>query len=172
MVKNLRKPAIFFDRDGVLNEDDGYVYKPPDFKWIPGATEVIRRLKEKGYLVIVITNQSGVARGFYTEDDVIHLHTWMNKDLYGRHQQQIDAFYYCPHHPKIGNEVYQKECECRKPRPGLVRKALTDFTIDLDSSCLIGDKITDLETAEAIGIKSYKFTTENLLEFMVSKRIL
>lgn len=168
----LGKPAVFFDRDGVLNVDYGYVYKQDEFKWIPGAVETIRALKEYGYTIIVVTNQSGIARGYYTEIEVKKLHNWMNYQLLTKHNIQIDAFFYCPHHPSIGNNPFKMICECRKPMPGLIKRAINDFNIDTDRSYLIGDKDTDLEAAKAIGIKGYKFTSNNLFEFVMEKNLL
>ena len=162
----LQKPAIFFDRDGVLNKDFGYVYKPKDFEWIPGAIETIKYFKNRGYLIIVITNQSGIARGYYTEKEVNDLHNWINEELHQKHNVKIDAFYYCPHHPTVGISSYQTVCECRKPKPGLIIKALSDFNIDLERSYFIGDKDTDIEASTAVGIKGYKFKSENLFEFI------
>ncbi|MFD2442762.1 D-glycero-beta-D-manno-heptose 1,7-bisphosphate 7-phosphatase [Bacillus sp. CGMCC 1.16607] len=168
----MEKSAIFFDRDGVLNEDSGYVYKPNDFKWIAGAVETIKHLKSNGYTIIVITNQSGVARGYYTEEDVKDLHNWMNDVLYQKHDVQIDSFYYCPHHPTIGFSPYKTLCECRKPRPGLINKALSEFRIDINRSYFIGDKDSDMKAAAAVGLRGYKFSTGNLFEFMIDQRIL
>lgn len=168
----LLKQAVFFDRDGVLNEDFGYVYKPKDFKWIPGAVETIKHLKDKGYVIFVITNQSGVARGFYSEEDVKHLHNWINEELLQKQGVQIDSFYYCPHHPTEGFGFYKTNCECRKPKPGLIKMALSEFNIDREKSCFIGDKDTDMEAATAAGIRGYKFTSENLFDFMNQQHIL
>ncbi len=171
-MTTLRKPAVFFDRDGVLNRDFGYVYMPKDFKWIPGAVKTIKHLKDKGYTVIVITNQSGIARGYYTEENVEDLHQWINDGLFHKHNVQIDSFYYCPHHPTVGLGHYKTDCECRKPRPGLIMKALAEFNIDSRSSYFIGDKDTDMEAAAAAGIKGFKFRSENLFNFMIQHRIL
>ncbi|MBY0124255.1 D-glycero-beta-D-manno-heptose 1,7-bisphosphate 7-phosphatase [Bacillus sp. S/N-304-OC-R1] len=168
----MQKSAIFFDRDGVLNEDFGYVYRPIDFKWIPGAVETIKHLKAIGYTIIVITNQSGVARGYFSEDDVNHLHHWINNDLLQKQNVQIDSFYYCPHHPTVGIEPYLTKCECRKPRPGLILEAISDYNIDRKKSYFIGDKDTDMEAAAAAGIRGYKFSSECLYDFMMHQNIL
>ena len=166
------QPAVFFDRDGVLNEDFGYVYKPKDFKWIPGAIETIKYLKDKGYAIFVITNQSGVARGYYTEDDVKTLHNWINDELFQKHDVQIDSFYYCPHHPTEGFSPYKTTCKCRKPEPGLINRALFEFNIVRENSYFIGDKDTDMEAAAGAGIRGYKFKSDNLFDFMVYQRII
>ena len=168
---SLRRPAVFFDRDGVLNEDYGYVYKPKDFKWIPGAIETIKRLKDKEYVIFIITNQSGVARGYYTEEDVMDLHNWINDELCQKYDVQIDHFYYCPHHPTAGLGIYKSKCKCRKPSPGLINKAVSEFNIDRSRSFFIGDKDTDMEAASAAGIRGYKFNTGNLLDFMICQDI-
>lgn len=168
----LKKPAVFFDRDGVLNEDFGYIYRQEDFIWIPGAIESIKHLKNQGYLIFVITNQSGVARGYYTEKDVEDLHNWMNRELLQKHNVLIDAYYYCPHHPTSGLSPYKTICECRKPRPGLINKALSEFKIDRNRCYFIGDKDSDMEAAAAAGIRGYKFISKNLFDFMMETGVL
>ena len=149
--KTCRK-AIFFDRDGTLNVDKDYLYKIEDFEWLADAPQAIRWANGHGYLVIVITNQSGVARGYFSEDDVHRLHEWMNEDL-ARFGAHIDAFYYCPHLPNGSVVVYAKECDCRKPKPGLIDQACADFNIDCGESLMIGDKPRDVECAEAAGVR-------------------
>ncbi|MFA6075345.1 MAG: D-glycero-beta-D-manno-heptose 1,7-bisphosphate 7-phosphatase [Negativicutes bacterium] len=146
------KRAVFFDRDGVLNVDHGYVYKPDDWQWTPGAIEAIKWCNDNNFLVVVVTNQSGVARGYYTETDVVSLHDWVNEDL-RKHNARIDAFYYCPHYPDAKNLEYAKECACRKPQPGMLLQAIARFDIDADSSIMFGDKPSDIEAATAAGIR-------------------
>ena len=157
----MSKPAIFFDRDGVLNVDVGYLYKIEDFQWIDGAIQAIKYFNDKGYYVFVITNQSGVARGYYKEEDIRKLHQWMNKELakYGAH---IDEFFYCPHHIKGIVPEYSFDCECRKPKIGMIKQALEKYDIHLAGSLLIGDKESDIECAENAGIKGLKFNAEKL----------
>ena len=157
----MSKPAIFFDRDGVLNVDVGYLYKIEDFQWIDGAIEAIKYFNDKDYYVFVITNQSGVARGYYTEADIHKLHQWMNQDL-ARHNAYIDEFFYCPHHVKGIIKDYSFDCECRKPKIGMIKKALDKYDVQLESSLLIGDKDSDIECAENAGIKGLKFNAEKL----------
>jgi D-glycero-D-manno-heptose 1,7-bisphosphate phosphatase len=147
----LLRPAAFLDRDGVLNEDLGYVSRPEEFRWCNGAVEGVKVLNELGYLVIVITNQAGVAYGMYEEEAVVELHNWMNSEL-GRHEARIDGFYYCPHHPQGVRSGYAFTCECRKPRPGMLLRAIHEWNADRSRSFLIGDKQTDIEAAEAAGI--------------------
>ena len=157
--------AVFFDRDGTLNVDTVFLYKKEEFEWMDGAIEAIRFANENGYKVIVITNQSGVARGYFKESDVNALHDWMNEQLkkYGAH---IDAFYYCPHHPEAVVPEYRKKCECRKPGAKLVEDACRDFNIDKKASVMIGDADRDIECAEKAGVKGVKFTGGNLLELV------
>lgn len=166
--ETLRK-AIFFDRDGTLNVDKNYLHKIEDFEWLGDAPQAIRWANEHDFLVIVITNQSGVARGYFAEDDVMKLHDWMNKDLvrFGAH---IDAFYYCPHLPDGTVAAYAKECDCRKPKPGLIERACTDFSIDRATSLGIGDRSRDVACAEAAGVRGVLFDGGSLLAFV--KRML
>lgn len=159
------RPAVFFDRDGVLNMDKGYTYRPEDFEWMPGAVEAVQYFNEKGYYVFVITNQSGVARGYYSEEDVLALHRWMNEELAG-HGGHIDGFYYCPHHPEKGQDPYRQVCQCRKPEPGLIRKAMKDWDIIRERSLVFGDKASDMEAAAAAGLTGHLFDGDNLLHFV------
>lgn len=153
--------AVFFDRDGTLNEEVHYLHKIEDFKWIEGAIDAIKFCNDNGYLAIVITNQSGVARGYYPESDIMKLYDWMNDDLakYGAH---LDGIYYCPHHPTGKVREYAIDCDCRKPKPGMLFKAQKDHNIDLKSSYLIGDGVRDVECAEAAGVKGIRYTGGNL----------
>lgn len=139
--------AVFLDRDGTLNVDKGYVHRIEDWEWIPGAVEAIVALKKAGFLVIVVTNQAGIARGYYGDVDVSRLHAWVNEEL-GKRGTAIDGFYYCPHHPDYGGE-----CECRKPKPGMLRAAQQDFDIDFTRSWLVGDKAADIQAGLAAGVK-------------------
>ena len=157
--------AVFFDRDGTLNVDKDYLYKIKDFEWLEDAPKAIRWANEKGFLVIVITNQSGIARGYFAEDDVRRLHEWMNEDL-ARFCAHIDAFYYCPHLPNGKVEAYAKECDCRKPKPGLIERACADFRIDRGISLMIGDKPRDVECAEAAGVRGVLYEKGSLLQLL------
>jgi D-glycero-D-manno-heptose 1,7-bisphosphate phosphatase len=149
---SLKKPAVFLDRDGTLNEDKGYVYRKEDFNWLPGVKEAIKYLNDLGYLVIVVTNQAGIARGYYSEQQMHELHEFINKELaeIGAH---IDAYYYCPHHPTEGKPPYLQDCDCRKPKPGLILRAAKDWDIDLEASIGIGDKDSDIQAFEGAGLK-------------------
>ena len=147
------RPAAFFDRDGVLNHDTGYVSRPEHFHWREGAIAAIRELNQSGYLVFVVTNQAGVAHGYFDEPAVRALHHWMADNL-SRQNAHIDAFYYCPHHPEGRRTEYAIACECRKPKPGLLLAALRDWQVDAKSSFLIGDKDSDVAAANAAGIRA------------------
>jgi D-glycero-D-manno-heptose 1,7-bisphosphate phosphatase len=145
-MPELKRPAAFLDRDGVLNHDRGYTWRAADFEWTDTAARAIRRLNQRGYLVVVVTNQGGIALGLYGDADVEALHRWINETLrpQGAH---IDAFYYCPHHSSVG------PCDCRKPLPGMLLRAMRELPIDRDSSFMIGDKQLDLEAAKAAGVR-------------------
>ena len=171
MPENRRVTSIvFLDRDGVVNTDIGYLWRREDLSWVPGAPEAIRLFNERGWPVVVITNQSGVARGYYREEDVQSLHLWMNAEL-NKLGARIDAFYFCPHHPKGAVDEYTRECACRKPQPGMILKAMADWQADPETSFLIGDRESDVAAATAAGIQGYLFDEPNLLEF-VQKTIL
>lgn len=139
------RPAVFLDRDGTLNADLGYVCRPEDVRWLPGVAAALARLRWAGYLLIVVTNQSGIARGYYDVPTMQALHDWMDADLrsQGAH---IDAFYHCPHHPDIDGA-----CTCRKPAPGMLLRAADDWFIDLGRSWMIGDKMSDVTAGRAAG---------------------
>jgi D-glycero-D-manno-heptose 1,7-bisphosphate phosphatase len=144
--------AVFIDRDGTVNEEKEYLHRPEDFRFIPGAPAAIRLLNEAGFLVLVVTNQSGVGRGYYDEAAVRRLHRFMDEEL-GRHGAKVDAYYFCPHHPRHGTGDYLRECACRKPLPGMLHEAAGDFQIDLTASFIIGDKIADIEAGLAAGCR-------------------
>jgi D,D-heptose 1,7-bisphosphate phosphatase len=157
-----RKPALLLDRDGTLNVDRGWVHRPEEFAWIEGAREAIRWANNRGFLVLVITNQGGIARGLYTEADFLAFTAWIDGELAaaGAH---VDATYHCPHHPTEGQGAYRRPCRCRKPGPGLIERALADWAFDSARSVLIGDATHDLEAAAAAGIRGVRFTGESLL---------
>lgn len=160
--------AIFFDRDGVLNEDVGYLYQVERFKWIDGAREAIKLCNERGLLAVVVTNQSGIARGFYTSREVDNLHDFMQKNLaeVGAH---IDAFYYCPHHPEGSVAEFSIACECRKPKPELILRACRELNIDAAQSVMFGDSERDIKAAEAAGLRAGIFFAEGNLFDAVKK---
>ena len=139
--------AIFLDRDGTINVEKHYLYRQEDFEFLPGAIDALRRLQDAGFLLIIITNQSGIARGYYTEDDFMQLNQWIIDSL-KRKGVSITAVYYCPHLPNAPKEKYRKECDCRKPRLGLFEKSIADYDINLSESFAIGDKIRDCAICE------------------------
>lgn len=157
--------AIFFDRDGTLNVDVHYLHDPADFVWVDGAIEAIRWANEHGYLVIVVTNQSGVARGYYDEAAVHHLHDWMNTEL-EKHNAHIDAFYYCPHHTEGKLPAYTKSCDCRKPAPGMILRAIAEHDIDPAASWMFGDAESDVAAAENAGVRGVRYAGGSLCELI------
>ena len=159
------KPVAFLDRDGVLNVDHGYVHRPERLEWVAGAPEAVRLLNEAGIPVIVITNQSGVARGYFGETDVQQFHAHVQEQLRAR-GAHVDAFYYCPHHPQGTVAEFAIACDCRKPKPGMLERAARDFAIDRKRSFLIGDKDDDVAAAAAFGVRGIKFDakTQSLVE--------
>ena len=161
----MKLKAAFFDRDGVLNVDKSYLYKIEDLEWIDGAKEALAYLTQQGYTVFVVTNQSGIARGYYTVDDMNKLHDFMAQQVAAA-GGKIEKFYYCPHLPEGKIAEYAFECDCRKPKPGLILRAFEEYDIDKDAAFLIGDKPRDVESAEAAGIKGYLFSGGNLLNFV------
>jgi len=145
-----QRKAVFIDRDGTINVEKEYLHSPDDFEFIPGVPEAIRILHDAGYVLVVVTNQSGIARGYYGEDDVRKLHQYMDS-LLSKEGASIDAYYFCPHHPESGMESYRIECECRKPLPGMLLQAASDLNIDLSVSWMVGDKLADVEAGIAAG---------------------
>ena len=145
--------AVFLDRDGTINVEKNYLHKVEDFEFIPGAQEAIKKLKEAGFVVIVVSNQSGVARGYFGEDSVNQLHQHIQTELavYGT---SIDAFYFCSHHPVKGLGAYKVDCNCRKGKPGMLMQAALEHNLDLQHSFMVGDKLADIVAGERAGCKS------------------
>jgi len=158
------RPALFLDRDGVINVDRHYIFRREDFEWIPGAQDVIRRFNAMGWWVFVVTNQSGIARGFYTEDDMQALHDWMSAEL-AKAGARIDRIYHCPFHEDGTIERYRRDSYDRKPKPGMLIRAMTDFPVIKERSFLIGDKQADLDAAKAAGVRGFLFTGGDLAQF-------
>jgi D-glycero-D-manno-heptose 1,7-bisphosphate phosphatase len=143
--------AAFIDRDGVLNVDHGYVYRVQDFEWLPGAVQALRQLQAAGHALVIVTNQSGIARGMYTEADLARLHRHVEGELL--HQGvRLTGIQSCPHHPQAVVAAYRQDCECRKPRPGLILRACVEYGLDAARSCLFGDKASDIEAGRAAGV--------------------
>ena len=165
LTGQLRRPAVFFDRDGVLNHDSGYTFEAGKLQWIEGAREAVKAVNDAGCFAFVVTNQSGVARGFYEESHVQALHRWMADEMaaIGAH---IDAFEYCPDHPDGTVERYRRVNIRRKPGPGMITDLLGRFPVNADASILIGDKPSDLEAARAAGLQGHLFSGGNLEAFV------
>jgi D-glycero-D-manno-heptose 1,7-bisphosphate phosphatase len=144
--------AVFLDRDGTINQEKDYLYQVDEFEFIPGAPEAVKLLNEAGFLVVVVSNQSGVARGYYTEDDVDILHRHIADEL-AKSGARVDAWFYCPHHPQ-GKGSYSLACRCRKPLPGMLLEAAHRYAIDLAASVMIGDKLVDVEAGAAAGCRT------------------
>jgi len=150
-----KKPALFLDRDGVINIEKNYLHKKEGFEFIDGIFALCQSYVAKDYYIVVVTNQSGIARGYYSEADFSNLTAWMI-DSFANHDIKINQVYHCPHHPDISGE-----CECRKPKPGMLLQAANDFNIDLENSVLVGDSERDIQAAYAAGLKeTYLFTSE------------
>jgi D-glycero-D-manno-heptose 1,7-bisphosphate phosphatase len=165
-----RRPAAFLDRDGVLNHDTGYVYRPDQFEWILGAREAVKRLNDDGYYTFVVTNQAGVAHGLYAEADIHRLHEWVNAEL-SRAGARIDAFFHCPYHPEGKVEAYRRVSDDRKPGPGMLLRAKQEWPVDWSRSFLIGDRDSDIAAATAAGIPGHKFGGGDLLAFLLSSAL-
>jgi len=160
-----KRPAAFLDRDGVLNQDTGYAHRPDQIEWVDGAMEAVALLKAREYLVFVVTNQSGIARGYYGVPDVEALHRWMNERLQ-EHAGSIDDFRISPYHPDFDDGRFTDLADWRKPQPGMLLDLLAHWDVDLSRSFMIGDKTTDMEAAEAAGLPGHLFKGGNLLAFV------
>ncbi len=147
--------AVFLDRDGVICEEKIHLHKKENFKLIKGVINAIKLLNENNYRTIVISNQSAIAKGICTQKDVENLNNYMKK-LLSEKGAKLDRAYYCPHHPSVGNDPnYTKECECRKPKPGMILQAQKDFNIKNPNTCyMIGDKMSDIYAGKAAGCKT------------------
>ena len=151
-MSNLAKRALFLDRDGIINKDYGYVFDKAEFEFCDGIFELVCRANEAGMLVIVVTNQSGIARGYYSKEQFLLLSEWMKSEFH-KNNARIDDVFYCPHHPIKGNSDYTLECGCRKPKSGMFLQAQNKHNINLNSSVMVGDKISDMQASITAGIK-------------------
>jgi D-glycero-D-manno-heptose 1,7-bisphosphate phosphatase len=147
------KRAVFMDRDGTISEEVGYINHPSRFRLYPYSASAIKHLNEAGWLAIVVTNQAGVARGYFSEEMVQIVHQQLKQELEDE-GARLDAIYYCAHHPSVGEPPYRFDCDCRKPKPGLIRHATEEFDIDLKASWMVGDRYSDIEMARNAGVNS------------------
>lgn len=149
MANNI--PAIFLDRDGTMNVDHGYVHEIDNFQFIDGVIDAMKELKQMGYALVMVTNQSGIARGIFSEETFMQLTEWMDWSLADR-EVDLDGIYFCPHHPESAIEEYRQECDCRKPQPGMLLSAQRELNIDMAASYMVGDKIDDIRAGQAAGV--------------------
>jgi D-glycero-D-manno-heptose 1,7-bisphosphate phosphatase len=152
IIKEKRQAAVFLDRDGTINEEVGYLDRLEKLRLVPGAAEAIRLINRSGMKAVVVTNQSGVARGFFTEAFVDEVHAHL-REMLREEGASLDGFYFCPHHPLEGRGVYLRHCNCRKPSPGLLLQAIEELSLEPECSYMIGDTLKDIEAASRIGAK-------------------
>lgn len=152
-VRGQKRPGIFLDRDGTINEEIGYLHEPERLALIPGAAQAIKKLNDLGWAVVCVSNQAGVARGYYPIEAVDEVHKRL-VDLLAAEGAHLDGIYFCPHHPTEGNPPYRIDCRCRKPAPGMLEKAAIDLNLDLSSSYMIGDSLSDIHAAQNAGLKA------------------
>lgn len=148
----MKKPAVFIDRDGTVNEQRGYINHLSRFELLPGVTDAVKLLNKNNFFAIIVTNQSGVARGYYPLSLVHQIHELMTKSL-GREGATIDGIFYCPHHPRGIVPEFTADCDCRKPKTGLVHQALKVFDVDMPNSYVVGDRYVDIELAIRLNLK-------------------
>ncbi len=161
------RPAVFFDRDGVINVDHGYVGDPSRFALLPGAVAGVRAANAAGALAFLVTNQSGVARGYYTEADVASLHGHMAAAM-AREGAHFDDIRHCPHLPDAAVAAYRRDCGCRKPKPGMILDLMAHWPVDRDRSVLIGDRASDMEAARAAGIRGILYAGGPLADLVAA----
>ena len=146
------KRAVFLDRDGVINVDHGYVSSWDQFEFLPGVPAALWQLQSAGYVLVVVSNQSGIGRGLYSEADVAALNHRLHRYLLDKHGVEIAQFYHCPHHPTEALPQWRQTCHCRKPAPGMIEQACAELHIDPSSSLLVGDKVSDMGAGQAAGV--------------------
>ena len=149
----MKRPAVFIDRDGTISEEVGYINHPSRFRVFPYAASAIKLLNDQGWLAVIITNQAGVARGYFSESMIETVHNNLQQELRDE-GARVDAIYYCAHHPTVGEPPYRQECDCRKPKPGLITRATKDLDIAVEQSWMIGDRYGDIELASNAGLRA------------------
>ncbi len=159
--------AVFLDRDGTINVEKNYLYKIEEFEFLPGVLDALKKLQQAGFLLVIVTNQSGIGRGYYTEEDFHHLNDWMIQTL-KKNGVSISDVYYCPHLPDAKVEKYRKDCECRKPKLGMYRQAVIDHNIDFSISYAVGDKLRDCSICKTTACKGF-LIGENEEEKIIDK---
>ena len=147
----MKRPAVFIDRDGTISEEVGYINHPSRFRLFPYAASAIKLLNERGWLAVIVTNQAGVARGYFFDTMIQAVHDNLQQSLQDE-GARVDAIYYCAHHPSVGDPPYRQDCDCRKPKPGLVNRAARDLDIALEQSWMVGDRYSDIELARNAGV--------------------
>jgi D-glycero-D-manno-heptose 1,7-bisphosphate phosphatase len=158
-MNNFKKKAVFLDRDGVITQDPPhYAHRADQLRIIPKSSEAIKLLNDNNFYVVVISNQSGIARGYYPKKETHIFNKLVEKEL-EKNDAKIDAFYFCPHHPKAKIKKYRKECNCRKPKPGMIKKASKDFDIDITKSYMVGDRQIDVLAGKSAGCKTIHVLT-------------
>jgi D-glycero-D-manno-heptose 1,7-bisphosphate phosphatase len=158
----VRRPAAFLDRDGILNEDVGYAHRPDQIIWIPGAMQAVKLLNDSDFHVFVVTNQAGIARGYYTEEDVNALHEWMRGAL-ASNGARIDDFRFSPFHPEFNDGQFSHLAHWRKPEPGMLIDLMQNWAVEIERSFMIGDRDSDVQAARAAGVRGHLFPGGNLL---------
>jgi D-glycero-D-manno-heptose 1,7-bisphosphate phosphatase len=148
----VKRPAIFMDRDGTLSHEVGYVNHLSRFKLFSWTVDAVRLINRSGFLAVVVTNQAGVARGYFPESLIHDVHASLNASMEAG-GARLDAVYFCPHHPSVGEPAYRLDCECRKPRPGLLKRAERELGADLERSWVVGDRLGDVKLAWSVGAR-------------------
>lgn len=162
--------ALFLDRDGVINIDHGYVYQIDQFQFMPGIFKLCSRFVSAGYQIVVVTNQSGIARNMYSQEDFLSLTCWM-KEQFLRHGVAISGVYYCPHHPQFPTSEFDGLCSCRKPAPGMMLQAAEELSLDLTQCVMVGDKISDMQAALDAGIEQNYFLQTDVSDVVIPDKV-
>jgi D-glycero-D-manno-heptose 1,7-bisphosphate phosphatase len=166
-MNGARRPAVFFDRDGVLNIDDGFVHQPEALRWIEGAVAAIRAVNEAGWFAFVVTNQAGIGHGYHSEADVLAFHAHMSVRL-NEQGAHIDEYVFCPYHPEAKLEAYRRDSPHRKPQPGMILDLMARWPVDKSKSFLVGDRESDLKAAARASIDAYQYRGGSLHDLVVA----